>query len=292
MKQAICIQCHNKPEQINALINNMPKQDFDFFIHVDKKSNIKDKIHKLKNVYFTERVNVHWGRFSQVEATLKMLELVNGKKYSYIHLISGNDYFVKPPYYFKQIFSYNNKEQYIESTKLPEDSTWSWKGMDRVSVWYPQWLIQRPSKKIRRIIRIVYREFVMRTGIFRRKVFPVPKFYGGSQWFSITGECVEWMKLYLKNHPEYSEFFKHSLCSDEIFFSTLIRYSPFKDQIMNNSLRFMIWNNTVTGGPKELKLENVNDMIQSNYIWARKIVSLKVINKIQKEIDSMRVSAE
>lgn len=57
-KQAICIQCHNRPEQINFLIGQLPEDYFDFFIHVDLKSSIADQIIKRNNVYFAKRVNV------------------------------------------------------------------------------------------------------------------------------------------------------------------------------------------------------------------------------------------
>ena len=291
-RQAICIQCHNKPELINSLLNNMPEKYFDFYIHVDKKSNIEEKICKQGNVYFCERLNVKWGRFSQVEATLKMFNLIDGKKYSYVHLISGNDYLIKSISYIKDFFSSDNQNQYIQSEKLPENSTWSWQGMDRFMVWYPQWLIQRPSKKIRRFIRIIYREFVMRTVVFRRKNQPVSNFFGGSQWFSITGECMEWMKTFLHEHPKYVNFFKHSVCCDEVFFATLIRYSPYQDKIMNENLRFMVWNDRVTGGPKELEKKDVDTMVGSKCVWARKIVTLEVVNLIQEKLSRIENTKE
>ena len=46
-KQAILMQCHNKPEQINKLISVLPDDKFDFYIHVDKKSDIIDKIEQI-----------------------------------------------------------------------------------------------------------------------------------------------------------------------------------------------------------------------------------------------------
>ena len=65
-KQAILIQCHNKPEQINVLIDTFPEEQFDFYVHVDKKSDIQKDIFKKSNVHFAEsRVDVRWGRYAQ-----------------------------------------------------------------------------------------------------------------------------------------------------------------------------------------------------------------------------------
>lgn len=146
MKQAICIQCHTDSEMVNFLIRCMPKENFDFFIHVDKKSDIFDQIIRQKNVFFTERIDVRWGQISQVEASLAMFKIIDTSQYSYIHLISGNDFFVKTPAEIIDFFS-NNESEYIESNHLPGNCTWAWHGVDRYSVYYPQWIINRPEKK-------------------------------------------------------------------------------------------------------------------------------------------------
>lgn len=74
MKIAILIQCHKNPEQINQLIDVLSHPDIDVIIHVDKKSAITNKINsKGKSVSFVpdkKRVDVRWGTFSQVKATL------------------------------------------------------------------------------------------------------------------------------------------------------------------------------------------------------------------------------
>ena len=195
-KQAVCIQCHNKPEQINFLIEHMPEEYFDFYIHVDEKSNILKEIHKKKNVCFSKRIDVRWGRFSQIEATLEMLRMIDTSQYCYVHLISGNDYIIKSVDYICDFFTKQNGAEFIESNILPGKCTWSWKGCDRFQCWYPQWMIHRPINTVFRCIRVFYREFIMRTKVFTRKKYPVKEFYGGSQWFSITGECVKWMLEY------------------------------------------------------------------------------------------------
>ena len=282
-KQAICVQCHDKPEQLNYLIEHMPESLFDFIIHVDSKSTIRNDIVTKNNVLFVKSLNVQWGRFSQVEATLRMFKVLKLENYSYIHLISGNDFIIKSPQYFIEFFRENDKE-YIQSDLLGEGCSWSWGGLDRYEVFYPQWLIKRPSHKFMRLIRLLYREFVMRSVIFKRKALPVQFFYGGSQWFSITSACCCWMLKYLEQNKEYMTFFRHGVCSDEVFFSTLVRYSPFSEKIENNSLRFMLWHGTVSGGPLELKRNNILQMIESDDVFARKFTDMDTIKEVYKQL--------
>lgn len=126
-KQVICVQCHNNVEMLNYLIEFFPPDEFDFIIHVDKKSDIFRKIKRVSNVKFSDRVDVMWGRFSQVEATLNMFKLITPDYYSRIHLISGVDFPIKSPEYFSDFFKDNHNE-YILSNNLPGKSTWSWGG--------------------------------------------------------------------------------------------------------------------------------------------------------------------
>ena len=79
--------CHKNAEQINQLIQALSHPDIDLYIHVDRKSRIIQQINIFKsNVIILpdeERVDVRWGTFSQVEATLNLLKHSYKKKYDY-----------------------------------------------------------------------------------------------------------------------------------------------------------------------------------------------------------------
>lgn len=288
-KQAILMQCHNKPEQVNEIINYFPKEKFDIYIHVDKKSNIITDIKREENVFLVKnRIDVRWGRFSQVEATMALInEMSHPLDYSYCHLISGNDFAIKPLTWIEKTFNENNDKEYIESNYLDGSSTWSWGRLDRFLCFYPQWMIQRPANKIMKFIRVGYREFIMRTQIFKRKNTPVDRFYGGSSWWSLTGEMVNWIKEYVEHNKQYYSYFKHGVCVDEVFFSTLVRYSPYKDKITNDHMRFMRWNEpgNVSGGPAILKEKDIKDMLESPYAFGRKFTDKKTIEYLVKELN-------
>ena len=286
-KHAICIQCHKNPGYINELVSLFPADHFDVFIHVDKKSAITPEILHSDNVYFVadeNRVDVRWGQFSQVEATLALFALFEARDYHYVHLISGEDAPIKNP---DEIFSAlsDSHEEYIDSNALPENSPWAWGGIDRYSVNYPGWIIERPKNRVKRVLRVLYRELVMRTGIGKKTEFPFPKFYGGSSWFSITGECLQWIKEYVAAHTELLSFFEHGVCVDEIFFHTIIRYGPYAENVANGSTRFMIWNESKSGGPLVLREEHIPLMRESkNEFFARKVSDVKVMRAMMNEL--------
>ena len=88
MKQAILVQCHKNPKQINLLLDALNDPSLDIYIHIDKKSNIGseiktgERIHILPDKY---RVDVGWAVFSQVEATLNLMRYASAPV-SYTHL--------------------------------------------------------------------------------------------------------------------------------------------------------------------------------------------------------------
>lgn len=288
-KHAVMIQCHNNSEQVNSIIEFANGYNYDFYIHVDKKSNINEKIVKQNNVFFVDedkRVDVRWGDYSQVEATLELLKSVreNKNEYQYVHLISGACFWAMHPNSIIKELETDTK-QYIECHALPEDTTWTWGGESRYSVFYPKWMIERPTgNQLKRYSRIMWQEFVMRTKVFKRKKYPVKKFYGGSQWFSITGELADWMVDYVDKHPEYTKPFVHGILVDEVFFSTLAMYSPFRENVQNYHKRYMIWNIVKTGGPSVLTENDIVDIVKSGDFFARKILNATCINKLKEKI--------
>ena len=96
MKLAFLIQCHKNSEQINKLMEALSHPNIDFYVHVDRKSEITQQINTHNsNVTILpdeERVDVKWGTFSQIEATLNLLKQAYSKKYDYYWLISGQDF--------------------------------------------------------------------------------------------------------------------------------------------------------------------------------------------------------
>lgn len=287
VKHAILIQCHSNPELVNSLISFASADSFDFFIHVDKKSSIQKEIVKKSNVYFvgdSERVNVRWGSYSQVEATLELLKIATKRDYLYVHLISGVDFFAMHP--SRIIEALDGKKEYISCNKLPIN-TWSFGGYNRICVRYPSWMIRKPkSNPIIRFIRILYQFFVMKTRVFKKRTKGIV-FYGGSSWWSVTGNLAKWMVKYIDQNQNYVDIYRNGILVDEVFFSTLAMMSPFSANISNSNLRFIDWTNSkATGGPRSLGLDDVSTIAKSGMLFARKIEHIEIIENIKNKLIS------
>lgn len=112
LRHAFIMSVHTNMEQLQVLVTALHFGDV--YIHVDKKQealyqNLKETYKNNPNVFLvSDRVSVNWSGFSQVQATLKLLELVEStkRKYDYIHFISGQDL---------PLMSHAQMDAYIES---------------------------------------------------------------------------------------------------------------------------------------------------------------------------------
>lgn len=284
MKMAIIMQCHRNSDQVNRIIDFFNDKDIDIYIHIDKKSNIQQEIKKRDNVFILNNsIDVRWARYSQVEATLCLMKQVqlSKKTYKYIHFISGQDYPVKSIEYIKEFFE-NNNNQYVNYFEFPNNELVK-NGIDRYAVYYPQWIIDRPKCFWKRLLRVIYREIILISKIFKRNCKDMPKFYGGSSWFSITGECMEYILKFLNENMYFEKFFENSIYPDEMFFQTIILNSKYQKYVVNDNLRYLDWSQGKES-PKVLENIDVEYAINSNKIFARKIEKISVIDYIDKTL--------
>ena len=95
---------HKNFNQIKLLTDQLADELTHVYIHVDKKN--EELFNDLKNEYVNsenvsiidKRIKVNWSGFSQVQATLNLMESAlenNNFKFEYISLISGQDFPIK-----------------------------------------------------------------------------------------------------------------------------------------------------------------------------------------------------
>lgn len=276
-KIAILVLCHILPNQINDFIDILDDGHFDFFIHVDKKSDIHNDIHKRDNVLFVSderRIDVRWGQYSMVEATLQLIDLATRTDhYDYYWLCSGQDFPIKRT---DEIYEFlkNKSCNFISiaaTRNNPVDGYSNTELDKRCEIVYPSWLIGRTV--VQRGLKKLYNILTGGTGytfrLLRRNAPCGLRLYFGSQWWCLNRETVEWVTIYAETHSEICEFYKKTLCSDESFFHTLVMNSPYADQSEPN-LVFIDWSEGKSS-PKVLRETDYEKIVSSGKLIARKI---------------------
>lgn len=263
MKIALLIHAHTNPKQVARLVSRLLDDDIDIYINVDAKTDIrpyKDLISQA--VFLTNRVEVVWGRFSQVQQILNSFsEIVSlGISYSHILFISGQDYPILPIDDIIRKHRNHITESFISYYKLGNDD-WSLLMKKRYEYWHflPEGDI-RNNKYIKKLLT--------KLG-FKRK-YPFAEAYYGACWFSLTVESVLYLLRFTKENPHIVNFFHQSGCADELYIQSVLLNSDLKDRMINNIYRYFDWGDKGKS-PKILTKDDFSLIKNSNAWFARKV---------------------
>lgn len=274
MKQAIIILIHKDIENVVRLINYF-KGTCDIFIHIDKDYKISteqyEQLKKLDGVVSVfQTYKVHWGAFSIVKTELFLLETaIKKSKFKYVHLLSGQDYPIKPLSDFLRFFSDTDNE-YLQNTHLPNPN-WDNNTMQRLQNYFflDHMIINRDSdvKKVWNMANTL-----AKYGLKRRIPDEFMHLYGGSQWFSLSREAIVAILEYTHKHSSFYRAMRFVYCPDEIYFTTVLMNIDYKNkkEIINDNMRFIKWPFKNAQHPKIINHEDLRLLAASNAFFARK----------------------
>ena len=274
MKDAYIILCHCSPWQINELSAYLSGYGHDVYIQVDSSSGISGDILTNEHVHLVpDSVKIEWADWSIVQATLMAIKaLVNkGKTYRYVHLLSGQclPAMAQGRMDMELDKAYRNGVQFMECVSLPRSDKWGRDGgIHRVGTWYPRWIVSKYSPWHKWFWW--YTNKWIRLRLRRPLYFLFKPFYGGAQWWSLTGECVSAIAEYAERHPLFRYFFHHTFCSDELFFQTCIMRTKYNTGINADNRRFLKWPFTNAPSPCDIQPEHWSEVWESGALFARK----------------------
>jgi len=278
LKIAHLILCHAYPDQLKRLIGRLQHADAHFYIHLDKKTEIMEfqPLSELPNVYFIKnRVNVHWAGYSQVQSTINGFKeiLESGITYDYTNLLSGQDYPVKSIEDIHDFLAANPGKAFMHTLSVYHE--WQ-EAIPRLTKYYLADNAFPGKNTIERMMNSLLPKRRM-----PEKMEPV----GRSTWFTVSAGCVQYIIDYLQENPSFARFFKMSWGADEIFFQTILYNSVFKNDMVNDNLRYIDWS---AGGanPKLLTMADAVALKNSDKLFARKF-NAAIDDKILDYLDSL-----
>jgi Core-2/I-Branching enzyme len=294
MHLAYIISAYKYPEQLIRLIHRLNTGATSFFVHVDKKTDdqiyreIFDAFSDQINVHFVKRHRCDWGGFGHVAATLEGIGAIfrTNTRFEYAILLTGQDYPIKSTHDIDAFFEAHKGKLFLEFFHLPTD-VWQNRGlvggMERIEAWH--W----------RIFRRHIRFWPGRLFLLRRK-FPAGfKPFGGSSYWCLSRECIEYIYDLTALNPAFVRFFNYVDVPDEIFFQTAILNSRFKESVVNDNLRYIDWKDGNSGSPRILRQDDFSTLFCSRKLFARKFdmtIDASVLNMIDEKILNKSCSVE
>lgn len=275
MRDAYLILCHNRPAQINALAAHFGAGGHDVYIHVDAKSTIAHLIRTNASIrLITPPSDVVWGGWTQVEAMLKLLSAAmnSGRTYRYLHLLSGQCMPLLSPATLDARLdeAAASNTQFIECEPLPRRIWDDFDGgLHRAEIYFPAFFVSKYTN-LHRDFFWPYIRMWKRLGLRRPLYRQYAPFFGGAQWFSLTQDCVRALFAAMRREPGLVRFFRHTFCSDELFFPTLLARTDYRARAAGNG-RYLRWpGGDVKYSPDTLRPEDWPAALASGYLFGRK----------------------
>lgn len=276
MKHAILITAYKDFKELKRLVDQFD-ENFNIYIHIDKKSIVEqrdfDMLKETTNVAFvSQEYTVNWGGVNHLKSYLLLSEEALKKaENQYFHLITGEDFPIKNNSSFKSLFKEEIKSKiYMDCVKMPRED-WSNGGMDRLEHYNFYDVLNAKSKFGRIFIYGLYRLQLLFN--FKRKITFQEKLYGGSTYWTIPRNALEYVIDFTQEKPEFLNRFKHTFCAEEIYFQTIIMNSKYAQNVVDEDLRFIDWGRVGEVRPAYLDENDFDTIVASNKLFARKIKS-------------------
>ena len=293
-KHAFLIMAHHQPELLRRLIAYLDDERNDIYLHIDRKStelHPEDfrSITKNAGLFFTQRIPVTWGGYSQIRCELLLLKEAVKRGYSYYHLLSGADI---------PLISQNDFHSFFEQIKGKEIVGFarpqiSADELDRFNVYhfFQDRIGRESSTPLARIehvsIRLQHLLRISRVKCYQKK-YGISVLQKGTNWFDITDDLARYV---LEKEKEIRKMYRWTRCCDEVFLQMLVANSAFRDRLFYkgfgsylSNLRYVDWRR---GSPYVFREQDYEEIVTSKCFFARKFdlsIDDRIVDKLYRRL--------
>lgn len=266
MRQVFLICAHKDLDQLNALVGQLRDPDFLVYVHLDRKSRIDPTLLHPQARPVAERVDVHWGGVSQVEATLASLRqiLAEVSDFDKLVFLSAQDFPLLPNDLLKAELARVRGRELIETAPIAPDG---WRVMHRYRYFH-----RADAGPIARLACAAINRSMRALNLARQ--FPdgfTP--HGGSCWWALSRDCLHELLRLADTHPRLLRFCRSVQSPDELFFQTLLMHSSFAAQVLPDNFRYIQWPEGGARHPKVLDESDFERIRRSGAHFCRKLDS-------------------
>lgn len=273
MIHAVLILAHKNPEMLIPLVGYF-KRDCMVYIHFDAACPFPASVQsalqgypQVKGIY--QQYRVHWGGFSVLEAELFLLrKALSDSQADFYHLISGQDYPIKPLHAFLSFFENHPEQDYIDYQEMNPESN-HFDVLRRLYLFQPHDRVDARTRQGRNIA-LAWSHHQLKNGFRKRHPTQFSRFYKASQWFSVTDTSARLLSAYTSESPAFLDYLRYEFAPEECYVPTvIINLSPVPHH--NCNYRYIRWKSEHGSNPSNLGMEHFEDIRQSDAFFARKM---------------------
>lgn len=218
-----------------------------------------------------------WGG-EHLKEILMGLKLCLKKDFSYVHIISGEDYPTVPVDELVNFF--DGKKGIYSDCHLPDRKAWSKRYKCR---WpYVKWSMDYKYNKAVKFLNAAVVAFQECFPFLQRKgIGEFEKVYMGLIW-AYPKDAAEYIVDYIDHNQHFWKDLQTCKIPEEFCFPTILMNSPLKERMEYNNLRFGRFDSINGWGPVYATEEDLNSIDGKGCLFARKIDPNSHLYKILK----------
>lgn len=284
-KHAYLIMAHTQPELLKKLLRMLDDKRNDIYLHIDSKA--KDypleevaAVVKYAKCIFTERTDVKWGSYSQINCEMVLLKEATKQEHAYYHLLSGMDLPIKSQDEIHAFFSEYEGLEFVDEDELIIHES----ALSRVKYTHR---FYGKAGSVQDILGALLIKAQKLLGVDKTKKYKDIIFQKGRNWFSITHGLA---RLVVEKEDWVKEVFGQSVCGDELFLQTIARNSVYAEKICNpNTMpeipdtRYIDWERGSNNNPYVFREMDLEELKNASGLFARKFdlnVDEKIVEKL------------
>lgn len=279
MRHVFLFTAYSNIKNMYEVIQLLSGKYSEFIIHIDAKVDIStyeeiELLGQRPDVFIVkERIKVQWGGFSHVRVIIDLMKRAVAQNTScYVHLLSDSCFPVKTMQEIYDFVEQNKGNEYIDYEELPSKN-WAYGGVNRIEHYHMHDLTNLKKSHFLWHLNEKLMLVQKHLGLKRKNHLKWQPYYGGSTWWTLSGEAVEYCVDLIDNSPKFENQFSHTFCFEESCIQTILMNSRFKDKVQNNNLRHIDWSNRHGNMPANLDETDYELLVNNEYLFARKFVS-------------------
>ncbi|SHJ09644.1 beta-1,6-N-acetylglucosaminyltransferase [Aquimarina spongiae] len=257
-KIAYFIKVHSCPQQFKRLFKAIYHPENHYLIHINQKtdSNIKEDIifflADYSNSYLLKSTTIEIRKYNIVQSQLNGMKYLLNRclKWDFFINLSEQDFPLKSQDAILDFLHRNRGKNFIKMVSQVRGGTDTMNRIENYFQGIDIGFLSIPFKKS-----------------FMKNVIP----YVGEQWMILSRACCE----FICHSPEvkkFEDFYYNILNADKSFFQTVLMNTSFKEIVVNNDKRAVIWiaDGDVKLKPKTLTESDFDFLMQEENLFARK----------------------
>jgi hypothetical protein len=259
MKIAYLLIFHKDPVLLKRAIETLSSESCGFFIHIDQKSDIR-KFSDIsgENIFFSkERIPVHWGEFSQIDATMLLVRqaLASSANYDYFIFLQGSTYPLRSGPYIQRFLEENRGWEFVDLVKMPAPGY----PLSKVNTLaYPSHMpVRRFAARALAKMGLPLRDY--------RKHLRGMEPYAGHAWWALSRDACQYLAEFITSNPHVAKYFQKTFAPDESFFHTILGNSSLRPRF-RRSFVYADWS-TCDAHPAMLNEEHIRFFAAQEKVW-------------------------